>query len=134
MMLRLDPPVPTGPPINSAPNPYRTISGWFKMPEGRAFGSTGGVAVDKRDEAVGAGALGREDPVGPATAADVEHPVAGFDVHRLRQCPRAVVEAPVRKRSGARQEATRLAVPAGDLWEGIAWPRGEPGAPLPGCC
>src|SRR5579862_2892025 len=46
--VRLDPPVPTGPPINSAPNPYRTITGWFKMPAGRAFGSTGGVAVDKR--------------------------------------------------------------------------------------
>src|SRR5579863_6537160 len=46
--VRLDPPVPTGPPINSAPNPYRTITGWFKVPEGRVFGSTGGVAVDKR--------------------------------------------------------------------------------------
>ena len=45
---RLDPPVPTGPPTNSAPNPYRTISGWFKVPEGRTFGSTGGVAIDKR--------------------------------------------------------------------------------------
>ncbi len=42
--VRLDPPVPTGPPTNSAPNPYRTISGWFKLPEGREFGSTGGVA------------------------------------------------------------------------------------------
>ena len=46
--VRLDPPVPTGPPINSAPNPYRTVTGWFKIPEGRVFGSTGGVAVDKR--------------------------------------------------------------------------------------
>src|SRR5205807_631840 len=46
--VRLDPPVPTGSPTNSAPNPYRTIAGWFKMPEGRVFGSTGGVAVDKR--------------------------------------------------------------------------------------
>jgi len=43
-LVRLEPPVPTGPPINSAPNPYRTVSGWFKMPEGRTFGSTGGVA------------------------------------------------------------------------------------------
>jgi DNA-binding beta-propeller fold protein YncE len=46
--VRLLPPVPTGPPANSAPNPYRTISGWLKMPKGRIFGSTGGVAVDKR--------------------------------------------------------------------------------------
>src|SRR5882757_6966325 len=47
--VRLDPPVPTGPPINSAPNPYRTVSGWFKVPEGRVFGSTGGVAVDQHN-------------------------------------------------------------------------------------
>ena len=46
--VRLDPPVPTGPPTNSGPNPYRTISSWFKVPEGRTFGSTGGVAIDKR--------------------------------------------------------------------------------------
>jgi len=46
---RLEPPVPTGPPTNSAPNPYRTVTGWYKMPEGRVFGSTGGVAVDKRN-------------------------------------------------------------------------------------
>ena len=45
---RLEPPVPTGPPTNSAPNPYRTIRGWLKMPPGRDFGSTGGVAVDQR--------------------------------------------------------------------------------------
>lgn len=26
--IRLEPPVPTGPPINSAPNPYRKITDW----------------------------------------------------------------------------------------------------------
>jgi hypothetical protein len=31
---------------NSQPNPYRTIENWAKMPEGRTWGSTGGVAVD----------------------------------------------------------------------------------------
>src|SRR5712691_9691457 len=44
---RLEPPVPTGPPINSAPNPYRTFTGWLQLPPGRVFGSTGGVAIDK---------------------------------------------------------------------------------------
>jgi sugar lactone lactonase YvrE len=45
---RLEPPVPTGPPINSAPNPYRTMTGWLQLPAGRVLGSTGGVAIDKR--------------------------------------------------------------------------------------
>ena len=31
---------------NSQPNPYQTIVDWAKMPEGRTWGSTGGVAVD----------------------------------------------------------------------------------------
>ncbi|MDA1082684.1 MAG: hypothetical protein O2973_13630 [Gemmatimonadetes bacterium] len=34
-------------PTNDAPNPYRTIEGWGKMPAGRAWGSTSAVAVDK---------------------------------------------------------------------------------------
>ena len=45
---RLEPPVPTGPPTNSAPNPYRTMTGWLQLPAGRVLGSTGGVAIDKR--------------------------------------------------------------------------------------
>src|ERR1700722_16566395 len=36
-------------PINSAPNPYRTIADWAKLPEGRTWGATAGVAVDSRD-------------------------------------------------------------------------------------
>jgi hypothetical protein len=36
-------------PANSAPNPYRTIADWAKMPDGRTWGSTGGVAVDSHD-------------------------------------------------------------------------------------
>jgi DNA-binding beta-propeller fold protein YncE len=31
---------------NSAPNPYRAIENWAKMPEGRAWGSTSGVDID----------------------------------------------------------------------------------------
>jgi streptogramin lyase len=34
-------------PQNSQPNPYRTIANWAKLPEGRAWGSTAGVDVDR---------------------------------------------------------------------------------------
>jgi hypothetical protein len=34
-------------PTNSLPNPYRTIEGWAKMPEGRIWGSTSAVDVDR---------------------------------------------------------------------------------------
>jgi sugar lactone lactonase YvrE len=34
-------------PTNDLPNPYRTIDGWARMPEGRAWGSTSAVAIDK---------------------------------------------------------------------------------------
>src|SRR5262249_19146976 len=33
-------------PTNSAPNPYQTISGWAKLPEGRTWGSTSAVDID----------------------------------------------------------------------------------------
>jgi streptogramin lyase len=33
---------------NSLPNPYRTIENWAKLPEGRPWGSTAGVSVDRR--------------------------------------------------------------------------------------
>ena len=34
-------------PTNDAPNPYNTIEGWAKLPEGRAWGSTSAVDIDK---------------------------------------------------------------------------------------
>ncbi|MGV3708679.1 MAG: peptidyl-alpha-hydroxyglycine alpha-amidating lyase family protein [Gemmatimonas sp.] len=34
-------------PQNNYPNPYNTIEGWAKMPEGRAWGSTSAVDIDK---------------------------------------------------------------------------------------
>jgi hypothetical protein len=34
-------------PTNSLPNPYETITGWAKMPEGRTWGSTSAVEIDK---------------------------------------------------------------------------------------
>src|SRR5579871_3723844 len=34
-------------PTNDLPNPYRTVENFFKMPEGRTWGSTSAVAVDR---------------------------------------------------------------------------------------
>lgn len=34
-------------PTNKAPNPFETIAGWAKMPEGRTWGSTSGVGIDR---------------------------------------------------------------------------------------
>jgi len=34
-------------PTNDAPNPYATIEGWAKMPEGRTWGATSAVDIDR---------------------------------------------------------------------------------------
>ena len=34
------------PPINDLPNPYRSVDGWAKLPDGRTWGSTAGVDID----------------------------------------------------------------------------------------
>lgn len=34
-------------PVNDRPNPYRTVEGWAKLPDGRTWGSTSAVAIDK---------------------------------------------------------------------------------------
>ena len=39
-------------PTNSAPNPYETIEGYFKMPEGRTWGSTSAVDIDKDGKSI----------------------------------------------------------------------------------
>jgi DNA-binding beta-propeller fold protein YncE len=36
----------TDSPTNALPNPYRSIANWAKLPEGRGWGSTSGVAID----------------------------------------------------------------------------------------
>jgi hypothetical protein len=33
-------------PVNSAPNPYRAVENWARMPEGRTWGASAGVYVD----------------------------------------------------------------------------------------
>lgn len=35
-------------PVNSPPNPYRTVTGWFHLPEGRTMGSTSAVDIDSK--------------------------------------------------------------------------------------
>src|SRR5262245_21636329 len=39
-------------PVNSLPNPYQTIEGWAKMPEGRTWGSTSAVAIDRDGQSI----------------------------------------------------------------------------------
>jgi DNA-binding beta-propeller fold protein YncE len=39
-------------PTNDAPNPYRTVENYFKLPEGRTWGSTSAVAVDKDGKSI----------------------------------------------------------------------------------
>src|SRR5215470_1709409 len=39
-------------PTNDAPNPYRTIENFFKLPAGRTWGSTSAVAIDKDGKSV----------------------------------------------------------------------------------
>ena len=38
-------------PTNDAPNPYQSIEGWAKLPEGRTWGSTSAVEVGTLDAA-----------------------------------------------------------------------------------
>ncbi len=39
-------------PVNDPPNPYRTVEGWAKMPEGRTWGSTSAVDIDRDGRSV----------------------------------------------------------------------------------
>src|ERR1043165_560366 len=39
-------------PTNDAPNPYQTIEGWAKMPEGRTWGSTSAVDIDRDGKSI----------------------------------------------------------------------------------
>src|SRR6201986_4129842 len=39
-------------PTNDAPNPYRTIKDNFKLPEGRTWGSTSAVEIDRDGKSI----------------------------------------------------------------------------------
>src|SRR5580704_8485673 len=39
-------------PLNSLPNPYRSVENWARMPEGRTWGSSAGVYVDSAGTSV----------------------------------------------------------------------------------
>jgi hypothetical protein len=36
----------SGSPVNDLPNPYKTIEGWAKLPDGRTWGATSAVEID----------------------------------------------------------------------------------------
>ena len=39
-------------PVNSLPNPYQTIKGWARLPDGRTWGSTSAVDIDKDGKSI----------------------------------------------------------------------------------
>jgi sugar lactone lactonase YvrE len=42
-------------PTNSQPNPYRTVENWAKLPEGRTWGSTSAVEIDRDGKTIWVG-------------------------------------------------------------------------------
>ena len=42
-------------PTNDPPNPYKTVDNYFKLPEGRSWGSTSAVAIDKDGKSIWVG-------------------------------------------------------------------------------
>ncbi len=42
-------------PVNDAPNPFQSIENYFKLPEGRAWGSTSAVEIDKDGKSIWVG-------------------------------------------------------------------------------
>ena len=49
--MSADQPAPI-PPVNDCPNPYRTIKDYFKLPNGRQWGSTSAVDIDKDGKSI----------------------------------------------------------------------------------
>ena len=43
---------PTVAPTNDLPNPYQTVSDYFKLPAGRTWGSTSAVDIDKDGKSI----------------------------------------------------------------------------------
>src|SRR5687767_1990130 len=42
----------SAPVVNDLPNPYATIEGWAKMPEGRTWGATSAVDIDRDGKSI----------------------------------------------------------------------------------
>src|SRR5262245_58154297 len=63
-------------PVNDAPNPYETVEGYFKLPEGRKWGSTSAVEIDKDGKTIWVGE--RCGGNSCATSPDVD-PMLHFD-------------------------------------------------------
>ncbi len=42
----------SAPVVNDLPNPYNTIEGWAKLPEGRSWGSTSAVEIDRDGKSI----------------------------------------------------------------------------------
>jgi len=42
-------------PVNDAPNPYENVDGYFKLPEGRTWGATSAVEIDKDGKSIWVG-------------------------------------------------------------------------------
>src|SRR5918912_1684131 len=42
-------------PVNELPNPYQSIENYFKLPEGRTWGSTSAVEIDKDGRSIWVG-------------------------------------------------------------------------------
>lgn len=62
---------------NDLPNPYRTVEGWAKLPDGRAWGSTSAVDIDRDGKSVWVGErCGQNDCVGSTL-----DPVLKFDAN-----------------------------------------------------
>ncbi len=64
-------------PTNSLPNPYETVEGWAKMPDGRTWGSTSAVDIDRDGKTIWVA----ERCGANACAGSTLDPVLHFDEH-----------------------------------------------------
>lgn len=79
-------------PVNDRPNPFRTVEGWAKMPEGRVWGSTSAVAIDRDGVSVW---VGERCAQNSCVGSDLD-PILKFDVagNLVRSFGRGLVNWP----------------------------------------
>ena len=63
-----------GEPVNVAPNPYATVSEFFRLPDGRTWGSTSAVEVDKDGKSVWVAERCGANSCRPCNESDPRHP------------------------------------------------------------